>query len=246
MRGEQVVPSLTILDRYQLQRKIGEGGMAQAWLALQMGAEGFLRPVVVKMLQSGTNRKHLIQEGRILSGLNHPNLVQVVELLQDDNQLFLVLEWINGLDLATFLLGYIPHLKKESVSVQEWFAILIYVAQEVLEALAYCHCRKPQVVHGDVTPQNILINRQGQIKLTDFGIATLLKSEDETYSPVQSQTATLWGKPHYCAPEVLKGGAAYARLGYLSSGKNFGRGLFRTHSSGPFQCQGNQRLMSDL
>lgn len=163
--------------------------MAQAWLALQKGAEGFSRPVVIKKLQRHQFRDNLVQEAKILSRLNHPQLVQVIDLEDRDGELLLVLEWVDGLNLAQvrelFLQG---SLAKEIHAIAIW--IFCFIVHQVLTALEYCHEQQPAVIHGDVTPQNILISRQGTVKLADFGIANAAKG---------------YGNPAYAAPEIQRG-----------------------------------------
>jgi len=149
--------------------------MGEAWLALQYGAEGFVKPVVIKKLRGQIYRDQLIREGRILSHLHHPKLLQVIALEENQGQLNLVLEWVNGFTLQQLISLSQRHLLPKAF--YEGFGplgALSYVIYDVLAALEYCHNRNPPIIHGDVTPSNILISKQGVVKLADFGIARFI------------------------------------------------------------------------
>jgi len=166
--------------------------MAEAWLALQKGAEGFSRPVVIKKLQRHQFRENLVLEAHMLARLNHPQLLQVIDFEERDGELLLVVEWVDGLNVAQlkdlFVQGKLP---KSVLDIALW--MFCFIIHQVLLALEYCHDQQPPVIHGDVTPQNILISRQGNIKLADFGIANSAKS---------------YVNPNYAAPEILLGQSA--------------------------------------
>lgn len=186
-------------------RQIGAGGMAEAWLALQKGAEGFSRPVVIKKLQRWQFRDNLVQEAHMLARLNHPNLLQVIDFEDHDGELFLVLEWVDGLNVAQLRELFKPgKLPKSVMDIALWMFCLI--VHQVLLALEYCHAQNPAVIHGDVTPQNILISRQGIVKLADFGIANAAKT---------------YGNPTHAAPEILAGQKASEKSDLFQVGKVF-------------------------
>lgn len=167
--------------------------MAEAWLAWQRGPDGFERPVVLKRLQARALRKHLVREAHFLAQLHHPHLVQIIALEEERGQIFMVLEWINGVDFRCFL--------QRARGRRDFVLAVAYVVHAVLEALTYCHTRPAPVIHGDITPQNILISRQGLVKLSDFGIARI----EQNSNGGRDESQTLWGNPRFVAPEVLAG-----------------------------------------
>src|SRR5688572_22406127 len=160
-------------------RKLAEGGMAEIFLARQHGSEGFERLVVLKRIHSGfvadeQFRNMLIDEAHISMSLHHNNIVQVLDLGRAAGRLFLVLELVDGWDLAWVL------ERTEAVKRPIPMGLALYVMAEVCRALAYAHGRsdvhgQPMgIVHRDISPQNVLVSEQGEVKLADFGIAKAL------------------------------------------------------------------------
>jgi len=165
------------------------------------GAEGFSRPVAIKKIHAANPayRSSLIREAKILSHLHHPNLVGVISLEQEEEELLLILEWVRGIDAKKFLLFLRGQLKGvKGLSRVKFLYPAVFILHEVLTALSYCHHQKPAIIHGDVTPQNILLSQDGQIKLTDFGVARWKNDQNDFSQP-------LFGNPRYLAPELKKG-----------------------------------------
>jgi len=202
--------------RYRLQNKIAHGGMAEIFLALQVGVEGFQKQVVLKRILPALAAdpsfvRMLIDEAHIASTLNHGNLVQVLDLGKSGDEFFLVLEFVDGWSLE--------HVRKraQKARMKMPLPLILHVTSALCRALAYVHTRKRngralEIVHRDVTPQNVLLSREGEVKLADFGIAKAIgKSE-------KSATGIIKGKFAYMSPEQSVGGELDARSDLFSVG----------------------------
>jgi serine/threonine-protein kinase len=173
-------------------REIGRGGMGVVYEGYQ---EGLDRPVAVKALdqklvKSKEQLERFRREGRAYARLRHESIVQVHDLVEREEQLFLVTEFVDGADLARILTagGALP---ADCVAV---------IGARVAEALDYVHYNS--LLHRDVKPANVMLSREGEVKLMDFGIA---KGEDD---PALTRAGMLVGSPSYMAPEVLGGEVA--------------------------------------
>jgi eukaryotic-like serine/threonine-protein kinase len=189
--------------RYRVLSKIAHGGMAEIFLALQGGAEGFQKPVVLKRIlptlaADPTFVRMLVDEAHIASSLNHSNLVQVLDLGKAGEQYFLVLEFVDGWSLEQV------RRRALKAKVKVPLPLALYVVSALCRALAYVHTRsrdgKPLgIVHRDVTPQNVLLSREGEVKLADFGIAKAVGRREK------SVTGVIKGKFAYMSPEQATG-----------------------------------------
>ncbi len=202
--------------RYRITRKIADGGMAEIFLGTQHGAEGFQRPVVLKrilaaLLADPQFRNMMIDEAYVAMSLNHSNIVQVLDLGQSKGRYFLVLEFVDGWDLNHVL----ARLKAAGVPLPPELAL--YIVAEVCRALAYAHAKTRDgqhlgIVHRDVSPQNVLISEQGEVKLTDFGIAKATGRREHTGQGI------IKGKLAFMSPEQASGGTLDARSDLFSVG----------------------------
>jgi serine/threonine-protein kinase len=201
-----VQPTGQLIDgKYQLVEVAGEGGMATVYKAVQKGAAGFQRTVAIKHIKPEYRALKnyvdmFIEEARVGSELAHPNIVQVHDFVAQDGGYYLVMEWVEGIDLGHFI-----RLHRERGIHVEWpLAVAIGIA--TLRGLGAAHERRgptgelSPVIHRDVTPHNVLLGVNGVVKLTDFGLA---RARDR----VASMTApgTVKGKLSYLAPEVSFG-----------------------------------------
>ena len=194
--------------QYTLTARLGRGGMADVYRARREGAAGFERTVVVKKILSSHNEDPqfvdmFINEAKIAARLTHPNIVQVYELGEQDGEFFIVMEYVKGKDLLR-LLRTLAQNKPESPAVPPLVAA--FIARETARGLGHAHehtdengTPKP-IVHRDVSPQNIMLSYDGQVKLVDFGIAKALDSMKE-----ETRTGALKGKFAYMAPEQVGG-----------------------------------------
>jgi serine/threonine protein kinase len=203
--------------RYHLVNKIAHGGMAEIYLALQIGAEGFAKQVVLKRILPALAAdpqfvRMLVDEAHIASTLNHSNLVQVLDLGKANDEYFLVLEFIDGWSLE--------QLRRRAAKAKMKFPLplALYVTSALCRGLAYVHTRKTRdgkplgIVHRDVSPQNVLISREGEVKLADFGIAKAVGRREK------SVTGVIKGKFAYMSPEQSIGGELDARSDLFSVG----------------------------
>jgi serine/threonine protein kinase len=189
--------------RYHIARKIADGGMAEIFLGTQHGVEGFERPVVLKrilapLVADPQFRNMLIDEAHVAMGLNHSNIVQVLDLGHVQGRYFLVMEFVDGWDLGQIL------ARAANAGFPLPPEIILYIAAEICRALAYAHSRKRDgqplaLVHRDVSPQNVLISEQGEVKLTDFGIAKAMGRRERTHQGV------IKGKLAFMSPEQASG-----------------------------------------
>ena len=203
--------------KYLLFDHIGRGGMADIYLASARTELGAERLVVVKQIlpelggDAGFARM-LVAEAKLAAQLNHANVVQVIDLGREQDRLFITMEYVEGFDLNQLL----RRLSKSRVGLPAEFAILI--VREVLRALDYAHrARTPdgrplEIVHRDVSPSNVLISFEGEVKLCDFGIAKAYGLGDDG-APDEGRIARarVAGKSAYMAPEHAAGEMIDAR-----------------------------------
>jgi serine/threonine protein kinase len=189
--------------KYHIARKIADGGMAEIFVGTQHGMEGFERPVVLKrilapLVADPQFRNMLIDEAHVAMGLNHSNIVQVLDLGHVRGRYFLVMELVDGWDLSQIL------ARAASAQFPLPPEIVLYITAEICRALAYAHARTRDgqplaIVHRDVSPQNVLVSEQGEVKLTDFGIAKAMGRRERTNQGV------IKGKLAFMSPEQASG-----------------------------------------
>jgi eukaryotic-like serine/threonine-protein kinase len=202
--------------RYRLLHKIAHGGMAEIYLALQRGAEGFEKQVVLKRVLPALSAdqqfvRMLVDEAHIASTLNHSNLVQVLDLGKSGGEFFLVLEFVDGWSVEEV------RRRAQKAKVKLPLALSLYIVGALCRALAYVHTRKSggralNIVHRDVGPQNVLLSREGEVKLSDFGIAKAVTRREKSASGV------IKGKFAYMSPEQANGLELDARSDLFSVG----------------------------
>jgi serine/threonine-protein kinase len=192
------------LGRYELLEQLGEGGMGAVWLARLQGSHGFEKLCIVKTVLPSIAKdaefvSRFLHEGRVLTQLAHGNIAQVLDMNEADGQLFLALEYIAGVDLAKLA---------ENVRASGEFmptSLIIALIAQAAEGLGAAHRKTAldgtplHIVHRDVSPQNIMVSYEGEVKVIDFGIA---KSEARSRHTAQS---SVMGKLGYMAPEQARG-----------------------------------------
>lgn len=184
----------TIGNRYLIVKKIGTGGMADVYLAMDTVLN---REVAIKVLRGSLSSDPVAllrfqREARAISALSHPNVVEVYDVGEDEGQHYIVMEMVRGTTLKELI-----H-RRGALDVQEAVSIMKQIA------LAVGAAHKAQVIHRDIKPQNILVKDDGTVKITDFGIAL---AEDAIQLTKQD---SVMGSVHYMAPELSRGeGASY-------------------------------------
>lgn len=195
----------TIDGKYQLVEVAGEGGMATVYKGYIRGAAGFQRAVAVKHIRPEFRALKnyidmFIEEARVGSDLAHPNIVQVHDFCAENNSYYLIMEWVDGIDLGAFIKSY-----REANTFVPW-PLVAAIGIGTLRGLGAAHGRvaadgtPAPVIHRDISPHNVLLGTNGVVKLSDFGLA---KARDR----IASMTApgTVKGKLSYLAPEVAFG-----------------------------------------
>ena len=190
------------LGPYELIRPLGAGGMAETFLAVRRGPAGFEQRVCLKRILPTRAADPVfvelfLDEARLLARLQCQNIVHVHDFGEVDGCYYMALELVDGTDLEALLAS----LRARSVRMPE--DVALYIVSELLVALSYAHGLvidgEPQhIVHRDISPSNILISKQGEVKLTDFGIA---KARGRTHRTEAGQTK---GKVAYMSPEQLR------------------------------------------
>jgi serine/threonine-protein kinase len=207
---------MSLQSRYTILRKITDGGTAEIFLAKQHGAQGFEKMVVLKRIFTAFYadpqfRHMLVDEAHVAMTLNHSNIVQVLDLGEADGRYSLALELVDGWSLDKIL------RRAKAASVPFPPALALYVTAEVCRALGYAHAKardgKPLgIVHRDISPHNVLLSAEGEVKLTDFGIAKAHNRKE------QSLGNLIKGKISFMSPEQASGGEIDARSDLFSLG----------------------------
>ncbi|WP_438024201.1 serine/threonine-protein kinase [Sorangium sp. So ce233] len=197
------------LGRYTLFDHIGQGGMADLYLARVRTDLGAARLVAIKEVAPRFAHdprfvEMLASEARLAAGLRHASVVQVEDLGREDGALFIAMEYVEGFDLRELL----RRCARQKVKLPVAFSLLIIV--EALQALAYAH--RKGVVHRDVSPSNVLLSFEGEIKLCDFGIARAHERSGGTLDEA------LQGKAGYMSPEQARGEPLDARSDLFATG----------------------------
>lgn len=205
------------LGRYELLARLATGGMGEIFLARLEGAAGFEKLFVVKRIlphlaDDARFRQMLISEARLASKLSHANICQVYELGEEAGQLYIVMEYLEGITLLPLL----RKASKEQFPLE--FGLIAAVIQQTTDALHYAHELTSRdgehlgLVHRDVSPSNIFLTESGVAKILDFGIAKVKDASANT------QTGTVKGKYAYMAPEQLRGGTLDRRADVFALG----------------------------
>ena len=191
-----------INDRYEIIKTIGEGGMANVYLANDTILD---RKVAIKVLRGDLSNdekfiRRFQREALSVSNLSHPNIVEVYDVGEEDGQYYIVMEYIEGKTLKQLL------KKRETLTLPEVIDIML----QLTDGLAHAH--ESYIIHRDIKPQNIMILDNGLVKITDFGIAMALNATQLT------QTNSVMGSVHYLPPEQANGKSATVKSDIYSLG----------------------------
>ena len=194
----------TVFGKYLLLERLNVGGMAEVFTAKAFGVEGFERILAIKkilptMAEDEEFITMFIDEARISVQLNHANVVHIHELGKHDEAYYIAMEYVSGKDLRALLERF--RRRREIMPT----AMAVYVASKMCEGLDYAHRKKDArgqelfIIHRDVSPQNILLSYEGEVKIIDFGIAKAANRSQKT------QAGILKGKFGYMSPEQVRG-----------------------------------------
>jgi serine/threonine protein kinase len=216
---ESPLPAHKVADvgRYRLIAELARGGMGIVFLALVAGPGGFNKLFCVKVLKGAMaeDRKLVsmfLEEARLAAKLNHPNVVQTIEVGSDDGQHFIAMEYLEGQSLYG--------IQSRGRRAENPFPLSyhVYVLVHLLEGLEYAHTATDfdgtplHLVHRDVSPHNVFVTYDGRVKILDFGIAKALGSSNDT------NTGMLKGKVAYMAPEQAAGEPLDGRADVFAAG----------------------------
>lgn len=221
---------------YRLVASIGRGGMADVFLAVRHGPAGFSKLIVIKRIRGdvhddGTFRHALLTEARLAARLSHPNVVQTFEAGEDRGEIFIAMEFLDGQPLNRLLA--VSQRKGVPVSV----AMTVRIVSDALAGLHYAHELKDydgrsfDIIHRDVSPQNIFLTYGGDVKVVDFGVAKAAIGE-----ATATDMGMVKGKAAYMAPEQAKGDSLDRRVDVFAAGiilweMLVGKRLFRGDSA---------------
>ncbi len=192
----------TLEGRYKIEKQVGSGGMAVVFRAYDPVVQ---RHVAVKMLKSDVAKdeaavKRFINESKAVAMLSHPNIVSIYDVSVSGEYKYIVMEYIEGITLKSYM------SKKGALPSEE----VIHYSRQILSALAHAHGKG--IIHRDIKPQNIMLLKDGNIKVTDFGIAKLPNAETVT------MTDKAIGTVYYISPEQASGLSIDARSDLYSMG----------------------------
>ena len=179
------------LGAYQLERRLGEGGMAQVYLArdVRLGREVAVKVLDRRLADRSGFRERFLREARVAAALDHPHIVPLYDFGEENGALYLVMPYVSGGSLQ-------DQLSRTPLPVSE----VVTYGSQMTDALAYAHQR--HLVHRDVKPANILIHSDGRLMLSDFGLAKIL---DSGIQPAVARNHPDAGTPEYMAPEQIEG-----------------------------------------
>lgn len=197
-----MTPNYTLSGRYRIIRSLGEGGMANVYLAHDLILD---RDVAVKLLRLDLRDdpktiKRFQREALATTELVHPHIVSLYDVGEENGMQYLVMEYVKGMDLKNYIKEHFPLPLQQVIDIME----------QILSAVATAHAHN--IIHRDLKPQNILIDEHGNAKITDFGIAVALSEHTMT------QTNTILGSVHYLSPEQARGSMATKQSDIYSLG----------------------------
>ncbi len=213
------------IGNYKILKSIGKGGMAHIYTAVQGSLD---RIVVIKQLMKnldGEAQARFKREARVCANLNHRNIVEIYDYFREGGEQYLVMEYIEGMSLADIIEKQAPLDPVHAAG----------IAREVCQALVCAH--KNGIIHRDIKPKNILISKDGVVKLTDFGVARDIEAPDLT------TTGAIIGTPFYMSPEQAGGG----RAGFQSDIFSLGVVLYEmVTGKKPFVAEENQGIITKI
>ncbi len=194
-----------VLGRYRIVARLAAGGMGVVYLARAEGAAGFAKPVVVKRMLPGLSGSEqmarlFIREAKILANLQHPNIVGVIDFGEEDGAYIMVLDYVRAYDVGVW--AWFRKSKGEHIPI----AGVVHIVTKVLDALEFAHTlalpdgTSLDIIHADISPSNVMVGSDGQVKLLDFGIARMRGEVTKS-----TDSNSIRGKFSYLPVEALDG-----------------------------------------
>jgi eukaryotic-like serine/threonine-protein kinase len=197
-----------------LVRRIASGGMAEVWMGRRQAMGGASKAVAIKLLaahfaSNSMYRRMFVDEARLTMMLTHSNIVQVFDVGEQEGRSYLVMEWVDGMDLSRLATS----MREQGQAFE--LRVVAHVIGEVLRGLAYAHGltegeESSTIVHRDISPHNVLISVSGEVKVSDFGVARLASEE--------TSGLHVRGKLRYMPPEQLRGESKHATTDLFAVG----------------------------
>ncbi len=206
-----------VLGRYELLLPIAQGGMATVWAARQKGSRGFQKTVAIKTMLPGLSddpqfEEMFLDEAGLAAKIQHPNVAQILDLGEENEVLYIVMEWVDGEALSTVASA----AKKAQAALPQ--TVMLRIISQACAGLHAAHELKDEnerplnLVHRDVSPQNVLVTYDGIVKLVDFGVAKAVGRMSETVG------GQIKGKVPYMSPEQARGGNVDRRTDIFALG----------------------------
>ena len=195
------------IGRYDIERVLGEGAMGVVYEGrdTRLHRKVAIKTILKSALDSDSAKEYsqrFKREAQAVARLNHPNIVQVFDFAEEGDVAYIVMELVRGRELKTFFDA------KERFELKE----AVHIMGELCEALHFAH--EAAIIHRDIKPANVMIDSQGRVKLTDFGVARIA-DPDRTVSD-KTQAGTVVGTPAYMSPEQIQGGSIDRRTDIFS------------------------------
>lgn len=169
---------------YDIIKKIGSGGYSDVYLINHKYTnKNYALKVIRKFIKKRDKTKHIMQEIKVLSMCDHPNIIKLYEWFETRDHFYLILEYIECKDLKHFF-RFHPPSEKDA----------IYIIRQIAQAIKFCHDKA--IIHRDIKLANVLVDNDGNIKLGDFGLSIIKEYSDDTFT-------TMAGTPHFKAPEII-------------------------------------------
>lgn len=185
----------TVAGRFVIVKMLGAGGMGQVYQArdIKLKRVVAIKRMAPRLQQNDGDRRRFLREAQQASALNHPNIASIYDVIEEQGEIFLIMEYVEGTPLRAFLQGH------KEFSTEEFFK----VTAQGLEGLSAAH--EKGILHGDIKPENLMLTREGRVKVLDFGVARrfTLGDANEVTVTVATLSTGISGTPAYMAPEVL-------------------------------------------
>src|SRR5437762_6140378 len=184
----------TVAGRFVIVRLLGAGGMGQVYQAQDTKLKRIvaIKRMAPRLQQDERDRRRFLREAQQASALNHPNIAGIYDVIEDQGEVLIIMEYVEGTPLRAMMQGH------KAFATDEFFKL----ATQGLEGLSAAH--EKGILHGDIKPENIMITPEGRVKVLDFGVARRFSMGTADEATMTAATLnSLSGTPAYMAPEVL-------------------------------------------